>query len=84
MNNKTTHWRLETDADGVAWLALDKAGASSNSLSRDVMEELDAMLTELMQKRPKGNDRHFGEARLHRRRRHQGIRRHPHARPRTS
>ena len=36
------HWRLETDADGVAWLTLDKAGASANSLSRDVMEELDA------------------------------------------
>jgi 3-hydroxyacyl-CoA dehydrogenase/enoyl-CoA hydratase/3-hydroxybutyryl-CoA epimerase len=53
MNNKTTHWRGEIDTDGVAWLALDKAGASTNSLSRDVMEELDAMLTELAQKRPK-------------------------------
>jgi 3-hydroxyacyl-CoA dehydrogenase/enoyl-CoA hydratase/3-hydroxybutyryl-CoA epimerase len=53
MNKKTTHWRGEIDTDGVAWLALDKAGASTNSLSRDVMEELDAMLTELAQKRPK-------------------------------
>jgi len=54
MNNKTTtHWRGEIDTDGVAWLALDKAGASTNSLSRDVMEELDAMLAELAQKRPK-------------------------------
>ncbi len=42
--NRSTHWRLETDADGIAWLALDKAGASANSLSRDVMEELAAML----------------------------------------
>ena len=46
-NMRSTHWRLETDADGVAWLALDKAGASTNSLSRDVMEELDAMLAEV-------------------------------------
>jgi 3-hydroxyacyl-CoA dehydrogenase / enoyl-CoA hydratase / 3-hydroxybutyryl-CoA epimerase len=53
MNKKTTHWRLETDADGVAWLALDKAGASTNSLSRDVMEQLDAMVGEVAQARPK-------------------------------
>jgi 3-hydroxyacyl-CoA dehydrogenase/enoyl-CoA hydratase/3-hydroxybutyryl-CoA epimerase len=32
---------------------MDKAGASTNSLSRDVMEELDAMLTELAQAQPK-------------------------------
>ena len=43
---KSTHWRLEIDADGVAWLALDKGGASTNSLSREVMEELDAMVAE--------------------------------------
>jgi 3-hydroxyacyl-CoA dehydrogenase / enoyl-CoA hydratase / 3-hydroxybutyryl-CoA epimerase len=53
MNKKTTHWRCETDADGVAWLALDKAGASTNSLSREVMQELDAMLGEVAQSRPK-------------------------------
>ena len=53
MNKKIAHWRGEIDADRVAWLALDKAGASTNSLSRDVMEELDAMLAELAQKRPK-------------------------------
>ena len=53
MNKNTTHWRLETDADGVAWLALDKAGASTNSLSRDVMEELDAMLAEVARALPK-------------------------------
>jgi 3-hydroxyacyl-CoA dehydrogenase / enoyl-CoA hydratase / 3-hydroxybutyryl-CoA epimerase len=52
-NKKVAHWRGEIDTDGVAWLALDKAGASTNSLSRDVMEELDAMLTELAQRRPK-------------------------------
>ena len=39
--------------DGVAWLTLDKAGASANSLSRDVMEELDAMLDALERAPPK-------------------------------
>jgi 3-hydroxyacyl-CoA dehydrogenase / enoyl-CoA hydratase / 3-hydroxybutyryl-CoA epimerase len=53
MNKNVTHWRGEIDADRVAWLALDKAGASANSLSREVMEELDAMLTELAQAQPK-------------------------------
>jgi 3-hydroxyacyl-CoA dehydrogenase / enoyl-CoA hydratase / 3-hydroxybutyryl-CoA epimerase len=53
MNNKTTHWRLATDPDGVAWLALDKAGASTNSLSRDVMEELDAKLAEVARSLPR-------------------------------
>ncbi|HKU15284.1 MAG TPA: 3-hydroxyacyl-CoA dehydrogenase NAD-binding domain-containing protein [Steroidobacteraceae bacterium] len=48
-----THWRLATDADGVAWLALDKAGTSTNSLSREVMEELDVLLTELVRSLPK-------------------------------
>ncbi|HKQ12282.1 MAG TPA: 3-hydroxyacyl-CoA dehydrogenase NAD-binding domain-containing protein [Steroidobacteraceae bacterium] len=53
MNKNVTHWRGEIDADRVAWLALDKAGASANSLSHEVMEELDAMLTELAQAQPK-------------------------------
>jgi 3-hydroxyacyl-CoA dehydrogenase / enoyl-CoA hydratase / 3-hydroxybutyryl-CoA epimerase len=50
---RSTHWRLEIDADGVGWLALDKAGASTNSLSRDVMEELDAMVAEVARANPK-------------------------------
>lgn len=51
--NRSTHWRLVTDADGVAWLALDKAGASTNSLSREVMEELAAILGDLAKALPK-------------------------------
>jgi 3-hydroxyacyl-CoA dehydrogenase/enoyl-CoA hydratase/3-hydroxybutyryl-CoA epimerase len=51
--NRSTHWRLVTDADGVAWLALDKAGASTNSLSREVMEELAAILGDLAKAPPK-------------------------------
>jgi 3-hydroxyacyl-CoA dehydrogenase / enoyl-CoA hydratase / 3-hydroxybutyryl-CoA epimerase len=51
--NRSTHWRLVTDADGVAWLALDKAGASTNSLSREVMEELAAILGDLTRAPPK-------------------------------
>jgi 3-hydroxyacyl-CoA dehydrogenase / enoyl-CoA hydratase / 3-hydroxybutyryl-CoA epimerase len=42
-----THWQLHAEADGIAWLSLDKAGAAVNSLSRAVMEELDAMLARI-------------------------------------
>ncbi|HEY0684861.1 MAG TPA: 3-hydroxyacyl-CoA dehydrogenase NAD-binding domain-containing protein [Steroidobacter sp.] len=48
-----THWRLQTEADGVAWLIIDKANAAVNSLSREVMEELDGILTSLTRTPPK-------------------------------
>jgi 3-hydroxyacyl-CoA dehydrogenase/enoyl-CoA hydratase/3-hydroxybutyryl-CoA epimerase len=47
------HWRLETEANGIAWLIIDKANAAVNSLSREVMEELDAILTALTRTPPK-------------------------------
>ncbi|WP_129782035.1 3-hydroxyacyl-CoA dehydrogenase NAD-binding domain-containing protein [Peristeroidobacter soli] len=47
------HWRLETEANGIAWLIIDKANAAVNSLSREVMEELDAILTALSRTPPK-------------------------------
>ena len=43
-------WRnfiLARDEDGIAWLALDKAGASANTLSVDVFSELDQVLASL-------------------------------------
>lgn len=48
------NWRLERDADDIAWLAFDKAGASTNVLSGQVMVELGARLKELAAKPPKG------------------------------
>lgn len=51
--SSAAHWRLQNDADGVAWLVIDKANAAVNSLSREVMEELDAILTRLDKTPPK-------------------------------
>ncbi|MET0681361.1 MAG: enoyl-CoA hydratase-related protein, partial [Burkholderiales bacterium] len=48
------HWRLERDGDGIAWLTFDKAGASTNTLSEDVMEELAAIVDRLAADKPKG------------------------------
>src|SRR5262249_51022597 len=48
------NWRLAHDEDGIAWLALDKAGASANTLSEDVLAELDDVLAHLEHDLPKG------------------------------
>jgi 3-hydroxyacyl-CoA dehydrogenase/enoyl-CoA hydratase/3-hydroxybutyryl-CoA epimerase len=52
-NAGSSHWTLERDRDGVAWLTLDRKDASANSLSRAVMEEVDALLTSLSTAPPK-------------------------------
>ncbi len=48
------HWRLATDEARIAWLVLDKQGSSANTLSEDVLTELDAALAKIEQNRPKG------------------------------
>ena len=48
------NWRVTRDADNLAWAVLDKAGSSANTLSPDVLEELDAILAGLEQNRPAG------------------------------
>ncbi len=48
------HWRLERDSDGLAWLTLDRAGTSTNTLSAAVMEELRAVLARLAADPPRG------------------------------
>lgn len=48
------HFKLTRDADGVAWLLFDRADASANTLSADVIEELDAVLAALESQRPTG------------------------------
>ena len=53
-NLNLQHWRLEVDADGIAWATLDKAGEAANSLSRGVMDELAQVLDQLDVYPPKG------------------------------
>ncbi len=40
------HWKLEVDADRVAWLTCDMAGASTNVLSGEVVRQLSVKLGE--------------------------------------
>nr|WP_246505290.1 3-hydroxyacyl-CoA dehydrogenase NAD-binding domain-containing protein [Microvirga antarctica] len=48
------NWRMALDSNGVAWLTLDKKDASANTLSEDVMRELDGILAGLERNPPKG------------------------------
>jgi 3-hydroxyacyl-CoA dehydrogenase/enoyl-CoA hydratase/3-hydroxybutyryl-CoA epimerase len=41
------HWKLARDDDGIAWLVIDKQDASANTLSEDVLTELDDVLATL-------------------------------------
>jgi 3-hydroxyacyl-CoA dehydrogenase/enoyl-CoA hydratase/3-hydroxybutyryl-CoA epimerase len=42
------------DPDGLAWLYLDRAGATTNTLSRELLDELAAAFTALEEDPPKG------------------------------
>src|SRR6201993_3629493 len=48
------NWILARDQEGIAWLALDKANASANTLSEDVLSELNDVLAHLERDMPKG------------------------------
>ena len=48
------HWIITRDAEGFARLTFDKAGATTNTLSADVLAELNEALDELDRDPPKG------------------------------
>lgn len=47
-----THWKLERDADGIAWATLDVADSTTNTLGVAVMTELGLLLDELDRQPP--------------------------------
>ena len=48
------HWRQSVESDGIVRLVLDMAESSINTLSREVLEELEFELTKIVSKNPKG------------------------------
>ncbi len=68
-------WKAERDADGIAWLTIDKPGTSANVLSSGVLAELDAPARAARKPSlPRGSGAALGQdERLRRRRRHQRI-----------
>jgi 3-hydroxyacyl-CoA dehydrogenase / enoyl-CoA hydratase / 3-hydroxybutyryl-CoA epimerase len=52
-NDAAPNWNLQRDAEGVAWLTLDKPGTSANVLSASVLLELDGLLASLEKEPPR-------------------------------
>jgi 3-hydroxyacyl-CoA dehydrogenase/enoyl-CoA hydratase/3-hydroxybutyryl-CoA epimerase len=48
------HWKLTVDADGIAWLAFDRAGSGTNTFSREALRELGQIADHLASMPPKG------------------------------
>jgi 3-hydroxyacyl-CoA dehydrogenase/enoyl-CoA hydratase/3-hydroxybutyryl-CoA epimerase len=48
------HFRWQKDARDLVWLTFDKQGESANTFSRDVLEELLAVLDEIAALKPRG------------------------------
>lgn len=48
------HWRLETDAQNLAWLWFDRAGTATNTFSTEVLEELARVAQHLAAMPPRG------------------------------
>lgn len=48
------HFHCETDSDGLLWLAIDRKDAKVNSLSAEIFQELDSLISEITQNAPKG------------------------------
>lgn len=53
IHKRWNHWDLARDAGDVAWLLLDKAGASANVLSEEVLRELGEVIESLQDEMPR-------------------------------
>jgi 3-hydroxyacyl-CoA dehydrogenase/enoyl-CoA hydratase/3-hydroxybutyryl-CoA epimerase len=55
MTNTTyKNWRFDTDSDGIAWVTFDKAGGGTNTLSSEVLNELDQIIAGFRNQPPRG------------------------------
>jgi 3-hydroxyacyl-CoA dehydrogenase / enoyl-CoA hydratase / 3-hydroxybutyryl-CoA epimerase len=48
------HWKTEQESDGILWLTLDRVDRKINTLSRDVLDELEPLLDDISRLRPAG------------------------------
>src|SRR4051812_3107837 len=48
------HWRWEKDKDGLVWLTFDKQGESTNTFSKQALQELASVIKEIHLASPKG------------------------------
>src|SRR5476649_1833589 len=53
MTDSFKHWRIERDAENIAWLIFDRAGQSTNTFTVEVLDELSQALDELGRNPPR-------------------------------
>lgn len=53
MNNAIVDWQVETDDNGVIWLTLDKTDTDTNVLSVSVLNQLEILVKQIVQDKPK-------------------------------
>ncbi|STX47324.1 yfcX enoyl CoA hydratase [Legionella hackeliae] len=44
------HWELQTDADHIAWLAINRQDTAVNAINNEVLDELNGLLQEIGQR----------------------------------
>lgn len=54
MSDALKHWRLTYDSEEIAWAGIDRQGESANSLSREVLLELAALVDAVAARQPRG------------------------------
>lgn len=47
------HWKLERDKNDILWASMDKQNSSANTISREILLELNDILDDLEQNKPK-------------------------------
>ncbi|MCP4075593.1 MAG: crotonase [Gammaproteobacteria bacterium] len=52
IKKSSDHWTWEVDDKGILWLTLDRQGGNANYLSRDVMDQLDNLLDDVIKELP--------------------------------
>jgi 3-hydroxyacyl-CoA dehydrogenase/enoyl-CoA hydratase/3-hydroxybutyryl-CoA epimerase len=51
---KMKNWQIEEDDDGIVWLNIETQGQPTNVLTRDTLDELEALLDRLREQSPRG------------------------------
>ncbi len=44
------HWEIQTDADHIVWLGINRKDTAVNAINSDVLDELNGLLQEIAQK----------------------------------
>ncbi|HET6906229.1 MAG TPA: 3-hydroxyacyl-CoA dehydrogenase, partial [Rhodanobacteraceae bacterium] len=57
-----SHWQASIEPDGLVVLAMDRAGSKVNALSRNLLDELDAIVERIAIERPRGVVIHSAKA----------------------